>query len=111
MLRGGASPPPHSGVIPAAARPADARERLGELEAQVEDLRRLHKTSARLTSLLDLESVLREVLRAAMAVQQAGRGLLSLGDPEGPGLRLGGPPGLAAEVLPHLEEIPPGRRG
>jgi len=101
----------HSRVIPAAARPADARERLGELEAQVEDLRRLHETSARLTSLLDLESVLREVLRAAMAVQQAGRGLLSLGDPEGPGLRLGVHAGLDDEFLRHVEKIPPGRGG
>ena len=101
----------HSRVIPAGTRLADASERLGELEAQVEDLRRLHETSVRLTSLLDVESVLREVLRAAMAVQQTGRGLLSLRDPEQPGLRLGVHAGLDDEFLRHVEQIPPAGGG
>ena len=100
----------HSRVIPTGSRPSDAatRERLGELEGQIEDLRRLHETSVRLTSLLDVESVLREVLRAAMAVQDTGLGLLSLCDPEQPGLRLGVHAGLDDEFLRHVEEVPPG---
>jgi hypothetical protein len=80
----------HSRVIPAGTRSPDpaTRQRLGELEIQVEDLRRLHETSVRLTGLLDVDAVLREVLRAAMAAQDTDLGLLSLCDPERPGLRL-----------------------
>ena len=76
----------HSRVIPVGDGVPDgtARGRLGELETQIEDLRRLHETSLRLTSLLDVETVLREVLRAAMAVQATGLGLLSLCDAEQP---------------------------
>ena len=66
------------------------------------------RASLRLTSLLDVESVLREVLRAAMAVQPTGLGLLSLCDPEQPGLRLGVHAGLDDEFLRHVEEVPPG---
>ena len=100
----------HSRVIPAGDGVPDgtARGRLGELETQIEDLRRLHETSLRLTSLLDVESVLREVLRAAMAVQATGLGLLSLCDAEQPGLRLGVHAGLDDEFLRHVEEVPPG---
>jgi signal transduction histidine kinase/ActR/RegA family two-component response regulator len=100
----------HSRVIPAGGHPSEAaaRERVGELEVQIEDLRRLHETSVRLTSLLDVESVLREVLRAAMAVQDTGLGLLSLCDPDLPGLRLGVHAGLDDEFLRHVEEVPPG---
>ncbi len=99
----------HSRVIPTGSHvTAATSERLGELEAQIEDLRRLHEASVRLTSLLDVESVLREVLRAAMAVQDTGLGLLSLCDPEQPGLRLGVHAGLDDEFLRHVEEVPPG---
>jgi len=100
----------HSRIIPTGTRSADPATsvRLGELEAQVEDLRRLHETSVRLTSLLDVESVLREVLSAAMAVQETGRGLISLCDPEQPGLRLRVHAGLDDEFLRHVELVPPG---
>jgi len=100
----------HSRVIPAGSRASDAAasERVGELEVQVEDLRRLHETSVRLTSLLDVDAVLREVLQAAMAVQGTGLGLLSLRDPEQPGLRLGVQAGLDDEFLRHVEAVPPG---
>jgi signal transduction histidine kinase/ActR/RegA family two-component response regulator len=99
----------HSRVIPTGSHaPAATRERLGELEGQIEDLRCLHEASVRLTSLLDVESVLREVLRAALAVQATGLGLLSLCDPEQPGLRLGVHAGLDDEFLRHVEAVPPG---
>ena len=100
----------HSRVVSSGSRPADvaARERVGELEVQVEDLRRLHETSVRLTGLLDVESVLREVLRAAMAVQDTGLGLLSLCDGEHPGLRLGVHAGLDDDFLRHVETVSPG---
>jgi len=95
----------HSRVVLAGSAfpDADTRERLGELELQVEDLRRLHETSVRLTGLLDVESVLREVLDAAMAVQGTRLGLLSLCAPEEPGLRLGVRAGLDDEFLRHVE--------
>jgi signal transduction histidine kinase/ActR/RegA family two-component response regulator len=92
---------------PASHAPA-ASERLGELETQVEDLRRLHETSVRLTGLLDVEAVLREVLSSAMAVQNTGLGLLSLGEPEQPGLQLAVHVGLDDEFLRHVEAVPPG---
>jgi len=99
----------HSRVIASGGRGSDAAsERVGELEVQVEDLRRLHETSVRLTSLLDVDAVLREVLQAAMAAQDTGLGLLSLCDPEQPGLRLGVQAGLDDEFLRHLETVPPG---
>ena len=100
----------HSRVIAPSTRLADAatRKRLGELEVQVEDLRHLHETSVRLTGLRDVESVLREVLRAAMTVQDTGLGLLSLCDPEHPGLRLGVHAGLDDDFLRHVEAVPPG---
>ena len=53
-----------------------------ELEEQVADLRRLHEMSARLTSTLDLEPLLREVLDAVLGLQDARMGLLALCDPE-----------------------------
>jgi signal transduction histidine kinase/CheY-like chemotaxis protein len=100
----------HSRIVPAGSPfpDADTRERLRELELQVEDLRRLHETSVRLTSLLDVESVLREVLDAAMAVQGTRLGLLSLCAPEEPGLRLGVHAGFDDEFLRHVEAGSPG---
>jgi signal transduction histidine kinase/ActR/RegA family two-component response regulator len=100
----------HSRVIPTGGHVTDAAtsERLGELEAQIEDLRRLHETSVRLTSQLDVEFVLREVLHAAMAVQATGLGLLSLRDPEQPGLRLGVHAGLDEEFLRSVAAVPAG---
>ena len=97
-----------SDLDPLSSLPLPAEARLGELEGQIEDLRRLHETSVRLTSLLDVESVLREVLRAAMAVQATELGLLSLYDPEQPGLRLGVHAGLDDEFLRNVESVPPG---
>jgi signal transduction histidine kinase/ActR/RegA family two-component response regulator len=80
----------------------------GELEVQVEDLRRLHEMSARLVGTLDIESVLREVLHAAMAVQGAAFGLLSLGDPDRPGLALRVHRGFDEAILEEVERVPPG---
>lgn len=79
-----------------------------ELEVQVEDLRRLHEMSARLTSTLDIESVLREVLRAALVVQGTSLGLLSLCDPERDGLILKASSGFDEAFLKVVEWVPPG---
>ena len=79
-----------------------------ELELQVEDLRRLHEMSLSLTSTLDIESVLREVLREAMAVQGTSLGLLSLCDTERDGLNLKVHSGFDEEFLKQVEWVAPG---
>lgn len=79
-----------------------------ELEVQVEDLRRLHEMSVSLTSMLDVESVLREVLRAALDVHETDMGLLSLCDPERDGLNVKVSSGFDQEFLKQIEFVPPG---
>jgi signal transduction histidine kinase/ActR/RegA family two-component response regulator len=79
-----------------------------QLEVQVEDLRRLHEMSVRLTSTLDIESVLEEVLRAAMAVQGTDLGLLSLCTPKGDSLQVKASSGFDAEFLKQIEFVPIG---
>jgi signal transduction histidine kinase/ActR/RegA family two-component response regulator len=79
-----------------------------ELEIQVEDLRRLHELSASLTSTLNMEPVLQEVLRAAMDVHDTSMGLLSLCDPQGDGLRLKVHSGFKEEFLKVVEWVPAG---
>ncbi len=49
-----------------------------ELETQLADLKRLHEMNTSLAGSPDIESLLREVLRAAMEVQNSDLGLLSL---------------------------------
>ena len=78
------------------------------LEVQVEDLRRLHQMSVSLTSKLDIESVLEEVLRAAMDAQNASMGLLSLHHPEQDELKVKVHRGFAADFLKQIESVPPG---
>jgi signal transduction histidine kinase/ActR/RegA family two-component response regulator len=79
-----------------------------ELEVQVQDLRRLHETAVRLTGNLEVESVLREVLQAAMAVPGTSLGLLSLCEPEGSGLALAVHAGFTPEFLDEVRHVPPG---
>jgi signal transduction histidine kinase/ActR/RegA family two-component response regulator len=79
-----------------------------ELEVQVQDLRRLHEMAVRLTGNLDVESVLREVLQAAVAVPGTNRGLLSLCDSERPGLALAVETGFDREFLDEVRSVPPG---
>ena len=82
-----------------------------ELEVQVEDLRRLHEMAVRLTGNLHVESVLREVLEAAIAVPHTSRGLLSLCAPERPRPHPGGPRRLDQSFLDEVRHVPPGWRG
>jgi signal transduction histidine kinase/ActR/RegA family two-component response regulator/KaiC/GvpD/RAD55 family RecA-like ATPase len=79
-----------------------------ELEVQVDDLRRLHEMSVKLTSMHDIESVLQEVLRSALAVQDTDLGLLSLRDPEREGLNVKVSSGFDEEFLKQIEFVPPG---
>jgi signal transduction histidine kinase/ActR/RegA family two-component response regulator len=79
-----------------------------ELEMQVEDQRRLHEMSVRLTSTLDIESVLREVLTAALVVQGTDLGLLSLRDSKQDGLSVKVHSGLDGKFLERTEWVPAG---
>jgi signal transduction histidine kinase/ActR/RegA family two-component response regulator len=79
-----------------------------ELEIQIDDLRRLHEMSHSLTSTFDMESVLQEVLRAAMSVQGTSLGLLSLCDAERDGLALKVSSGFDEEFLKQVEWVEPG---
>jgi signal transduction histidine kinase len=79
-----------------------------ELETQVTDLRRLHEMSVRLTSTLDVESVLREVLDAALVVNRTSLGLLSLCDADGGGLALQVQSGFDPDVVRQIALVPPG---
>jgi len=78
------------------------------LETQVEDLRRLHEMNFNLASSLDIDSVLREVLRAAMAVQNTDLGLLSLTDPNANRLTVKVQSGFNEEFLKTIAEASPG---
>lgn len=62
------------------------RQTKDELEQQIEDLRRLHELSHRLTGIRDVKQLLQEVLIGALAVQGADKGLLLLRDDENEGL-------------------------
>lgn len=77
-----------------------------ELEIQIKDLRRLHEMSSSLTSTLDMDSVLHEVLRAAMAVQAADQGLLLLADDRGDRLNVAIQFGFDDDFLKKIEQIP-----
>jgi signal transduction histidine kinase len=77
-----------------------------ELEVQVEDLRRLHDMSERLTGTLDIEAVLQEVLQAALTVQGTDLGLLSLCDPERERLNLRVSRGFDDALLKEIARAP-----
>jgi signal transduction histidine kinase/CheY-like chemotaxis protein len=98
----------HSSVLPGGTDHTEAAGgRIGAGELPVEDLRRLHETTARLTGRRDVQSVLRELLDAAMMALEARFGFLSLCDPAHPGLRPGVHAGLDEAFLASVEAIPP----
>jgi signal transduction histidine kinase len=68
----------------------------------------LHDISARLTSTLDIEVVLREVLRMALAMQGTSLGLLSLCGEDYDGLKLKVSSGFDQTFLQEVELVPPG---
>jgi signal transduction histidine kinase len=79
-----------------------------ELEVQVEDLRQLHEMSVSLTSTLKIESVFKEVLRAALAVHGTDLGLLSLCDMQFDGVNVKVHSGFDEEFLKEVEWVPRG---
>ena len=79
-----------------------------ELENQLSDMRRLHQMSVGLVGTLDLDLLLIEVLRAALAVQKTNMGMLSLFDIESNGLQLKVQQGFSKKIVKHIEFISPG---
>jgi signal transduction histidine kinase len=77
------------------------------LEVQVADLRHLHELSVRLTGTLDIETVLHEVLAAALTVHGTDLGLLSLCDPERQELKLHVSQGFDDTFLTQVMSAPP----
>src|SRR5262245_19981544 len=82
-----------------------------ELETQVEDLRRLHEISLRLTSTLEIDSVLKEVLKASLEAQGTNMGLLSMVTPEEDGLKVKYSSGFRDDFLKQIQFIPIGAGG
>jgi signal transduction histidine kinase/CheY-like chemotaxis protein len=63
--------------------------------------------SVRLTSTLDVETVLREVLDAALEVNRTSLGLLSLCDAAGGGLALQVQSGFDPDIVRQMSQVPP----
>jgi signal transduction histidine kinase len=79
-----------------------------ELETQVADLRRLHEMSVGLTATLDVEPLLEEVLRSAMAMHGTEMGLLSLCEAGRDGLNVRVHSGFDERFLKMIEWVPAG---
>jgi PAS domain S-box-containing protein len=79
-----------------------------ELAVQLADLRRLHEMSTRLAATLELQPILDETLRAAVAIENADMGLLSLCDAEGQGLSIGASIGFQPEYLNLIQRASSG---
>jgi PAS domain S-box-containing protein len=78
------------------------------LASQLEDIRRLQEMSVRLFTTRDLEPILHEVVRTALAVEGTDIGMLSLWDSEKNALCIGASIGLSEEFLEAWKCIPRG---
>lgn len=78
------------------------------LAAQLADMTRLHELSVRLSTNIDLNSVLAEVLRAVTAIERSGKGLLMLFDRERQELYLAASVGMDDRFLKNVGRIPLG---
>ena len=76
-----------------------------ELAAQLADLGRLHEMSLRLSTTLELQPILDETLRTAIAIGGADMGLLAIWDAEADRLVSGARWGFAEEALAALESL------
>jgi PAS domain S-box-containing protein len=79
-----------------------------EMDRQLGDLRQLHEVSLRLSSFTSQEESLREVLRYALTVYRADKGLLSLSTPDKQGLRVGASVGFTEKFLKMIDFVPTG---
>lgn len=79
-----------------------------ELATQLTDLTRLHDMSVQLATTFELEPILEETLRTAIAIEGAQMGLLSLCEPDQQYLKAGASVGFRPDTLKELERVPPG---
>lgn len=79
-----------------------------QLATQLADLRRLHDLSVKLSSHLDLTTLLDEVLRAVCALQRAPMGLLMLYDQDQHDLGIVASVGVNADRVKRLARVPLG---
>jgi PAS domain S-box-containing protein len=79
-----------------------------ELAAQLADLRRLHEMSVRLATTLELQPILDETLRTAVAIEDADMGIVSICDVDKGELHIGANLGFRAEFLKAFEPVPTG---
>ena len=79
-----------------------------ELSGQLDDLRRLHEMSVRLTTTLDVKSILEDTVQTAIAVEGTDMGAVSLCDADHTVLELGASVGLDAELLGVAQRTPAG---
>lgn len=79
-----------------------------QLALQLADLRRLHDMSSRLCTTLELQPILEEILRTAVAVEGTDMGLLSLWEPDAVCLQVGASLGFGAVFLSQISGVPAG---
>jgi PAS domain S-box-containing protein len=81
-----------------------------ELASQLTDLGRLHEMSLRLSTTLELQPILDETLRTAIAIGGADKGLLSIYDRDEEHLVASASWGFTDGDMARLEELPPDAR-
>ena len=81
-----------------------------ELASQLADLARLHEMSLRLSTTLELQPILDETLRTAIAISGADKGLLLIYDRDEEHLVAGSSWGFTEEGVAKLEQLPPDAR-
>ncbi|HEX8199858.1 MAG TPA: GAF domain-containing protein [Isosphaeraceae bacterium] len=79
-----------------------------ELAEQLDDMKYLHGLSTRLSPLMGLQSLVDEILAAAMSVQGAELGILRLYDPSAEELHVASSRGLPAAYLGQVARFGPG---
>lgn len=81
-----------------------------ELATQLADLGRLHEMSLRLSTTLELQPILDETLRTAVAIGGADMGLLSIYDRDEDRIAVSASLGFTEGGVAELERLPPGAR-
>jgi len=102
------SPIEHDGrvLVAAAIRDVTERKRVeAELNAQLEDMRRLRDMSTRLVEAADLPEMLEEVLDATIALQRADFGNIQLCDPASRVLKIVAQRGFSPTFLEHFARV------
>jgi two-component system, sensor histidine kinase len=93
-------------LVAAAIRDVTERKRIeAELNAQLEDMRRLRDMSTRLVEAADLPRMLEEVLDATIALQRADFGTVQLCDPATRELKIVAQRGFSPAFLEHFARV------